>query len=85
MADPHQQELTEARINIARLESTVAHLTACLAKVEANQATQDEKLDRVLSTLSEARGGWRTLMLVGGAASAAGGFISWVVTHFAKG
>lgn len=84
MAELHQQELTEARINIARLESTVAYLTASIEKVEANQAAQGEKLDQVLATLSEARGGWRTLMLVGGAASAAGGLISWAVTHFVK-
>lgn len=84
MADPHNQELTEARINIARLESEVAHLTAAVADVKVSLAETAEKLDVVLLKLSEARGGWRTLMLVGGAASSLGAGLTWVVAHMPK-
>lgn len=85
MADPHNQELTEARINIARLESEVAHLTAAMAEVKVSLADTAEKLDAVLLKLSEARGGWRTLMLVGGAASSFGAGLAWVIAHLPKG
>lgn len=84
MADPNNQELTEARINIARLESEVAHLTAAVAEIKASQAETVEKLDAVLLKLSEARGGWRTLMLVGGAASSLGAGLTWLVAHMPK-
>lgn len=85
MIDPTQRELTEARINIARLQEQVAHLTQGMDDLQMSNAQLTAKLDQVLLALSEARGGWRTLMLVGGAASTAGGFITWAIGHFSKG
>lgn len=32
--------------------------------------------------MAEARGGWRALMMIGGASASAGGIISWAVSHF---
>lgn len=73
--------MTEARINIARLESEVAHLTFSIAEVKASQADMAKKLDMVLRQLSEAKGGWRTLMLVGGAASTVGAGVAALLSH----
>lgn len=84
MTDPNR-ELTEARINIARLQEQVTHLTHGMADLQESNAQLTAKLDQVLLALSEARGGWRTLMLVGGAASTAGAGLAWVFQHFAKG
>lgn len=50
---------------------------------ESNQQLTD-KLDQVLLTLSEARGGWKTLMVVGGAASTLGAALSWIIQHLGK-
>jgi prefoldin subunit 5 len=79
------EALAIARIAIARLEVEVAHLRASLAAVEESNQELTAKLDQVLLTLSEARGGWKTLMVVGGAASAVGGVITWLAQHFVKG
>jgi prefoldin subunit 5 len=79
------KELTQARLDIARLEVQVAHLTASTARLEGSNQQLTEKLDQVLLTLSEARGGWKTLMVVGGAASAAGGLFTWFMQHIFKG
>jgi len=43
------------------------------------------KLDAVLTAMSEARGGWRTLMMIGGASGTIGAAVSWVVQHLGKG
>lgn len=32
--------------------------------------------------LAEARGGWKLMLLLGGAAASFGGVISWALTHF---
>jgi hypothetical protein len=32
--------------------------------------------------MAEAKGGWRVLMLLGGAAAGAGSFITWALSHF---
>ncbi len=85
MTDPTQKELTEARINIARLQQQVEHLTAGMEDLQESNKELTAKLDQVLLALSEARGGWRTLMAVGGAAATVGGFITWAVGHFSKG
>lgn len=85
MIDPTQRELTEARINIARLQEQVTHLTQGMDDLQESNAQLTAKLDQVLLALSEARGGWRTLMLVGGAASSVGAIVTWAVGHFSKG
>jgi hypothetical protein len=50
--------------------------------MEKDMTDMSEKLDIVVRALSEAKGGWRTLMLIGGAAASLGGLISWFATHF---
>jgi prefoldin subunit 5 len=81
----NHEALVQARIDITRLEVQVAHLSASMATLEESNQQLTAKLDQVLLTLSEARGGWKTLMVVGGAASAAGGVVTWVIEHFFKG
>lgn len=81
----YSEALATARIDIARLEVKVNHLTASLAGVEQSNQQLTAKLDQVLLTLSEARGGWKTLMLVGGASTTVGGAIAWTLQHFVKG
>jgi hypothetical protein len=80
----HAEALATARINIARLEVQVASLTKGLADVHESNRQLTDKLDQVLITLSEARGGWKTLMVVGGAASTAGALLSWVLQHLPR-
>lgn len=85
MNDPAQQQaLTEARIDIGRLQVEVGHLTQGMADLQESNKQLTAKLDQVLLTLSEARGGWKTLMAVGGAASVVGGGLAWAIQHFVK-
>lgn len=76
MQDDH---LTEARMNIARLEMAVDFLGKQVTSQAEAIAALSGKLDAVLSTLSEARGGWRTLMWVGGAGASGGALVAWVL------
>lgn len=84
MTDPTQRELTEARINIARLQEQVTHLSESMEALKETNQQQSAKLDQVLLTLSEARGGWKTLMAVGGAASLVTGLIGWLISHMPR-
>lgn len=54
-----------------------------MAKMERNQDLLASKLDDVLTAMHEARGGWRTVMLLGGVATTMGGGVAWLVSHFA--
>lgn len=86
MTDTAQAEaLIKARIDISRLEVEVSHLTTGMGELQESNKQLTAKLDQVLLALSEARGGWRTLMLVGGAASTAGAGITWLMQHFGRG
>lgn len=64
-----------------RLEGAVSALKTELDSVKVKQAQMDVKLDLVLDKLSEAKGGWRLLMALGGAASVLGAAITWFATH----
>lgn len=83
MSDPGQA-LVQAQIAIGKLEVQVAHLTDSVAVLQESQQQLTAKLDQVLLTLSEARGGWKTLMVVGGAASTVGAGLSWAVNHLVR-
>lgn len=53
-------------------------------EMRRSQEALAHKLDDVLAAMSEARGGWRTVMLMGGAATALSGAVTWLITHFSN-
>lgn len=57
-----------------RLEQEVKQLSK---QMEAMQTT----LQSISTTLNEAKGGWRALMLLGGAGAAAGSLVTWALQH----
>jgi hypothetical protein len=68
-------------ISIARLEMEVSFLKAGVADLRSTNAQQTAKLDSIIKTMDEARGGWRTLLLVGGASGSVGGILAWIIPH----
>ena len=69
-------------VSIARLETEVSYLKTSMADLKATNAQQSAKLDAIIATMAEARGGWRTLLLIGGAAGSVGGLATWAFGHF---
>jgi len=78
------EALATARIDIARLEVEVGHLTRSVIDLQESNHELTAKLDQVLLTVSEARGGSKTLMVVGGAASSAGAAVAWIIQHMVQ-
>jgi prefoldin subunit 5 len=74
-------ELSKAQQDIVRLETQVEHMSRAIDNLTSLLNEQTRTLADIQKTLSEARGGWRTLMLVGGAASTIGASISWMASH----
>ncbi|AWL03414.1 hypothetical protein ACFOHT_04940 [Massilia oculi] len=68
-------------IALAQLQVEVAYMKAAIARLDASNQELDQKLDRVLNQLAQARGGWRTLMLIGGAAGSLGSGLTWLISH----
>lgn len=69
-------------IEYGELRGAVTALQTQMSDIKHRQSTMDAKIDLVLTQLSEARGGWRILMLVGGAAGSLGAGLSWVWQTF---
>lgn len=80
MTDRYLQDQQNA-IDIAKLQVEVKHLTDGMAEMTKVMQVLAEKVEAISETLTEAKGGWRMLMLVGGAAGSVGAFLSWVATH----
>ncbi len=72
--DESTYALPKLHIDIARLEVHLGHL-------RDRQELMDKQLSDIVHILSEAKGGWRTLMWVGGACSVASGALAWLATH----
>ena len=73
-----------------QLEGEVKSLTQMMDAQNKTLALQNEvlagltqKVDAMSHTLSEARGGWKTLVWIGGAAASAGGVVVWALNHLA--
>lgn len=84
MTDRYQQDEIERRqqaVDIARLQVQVEHLTAALGEMTKAVAALTAKVEGIGDTLTEAKGGWRMLMLVGGAAGSVGAALAWIVSH----
>lgn len=80
-----QTERRQTAVDIAVLKSEVSTLGREMAELKRVNATQSEKLDRVLEQLSEAKGGLRTMLWFGGAMASCGGALVWVMQHLLTG
>ena len=60
-------------------ETEIKHLQSDMDKLVADMEAIKDTLANINQTLAEARGGWKILMMVGGA----GGALGAVVTQFA--
>lgn len=85
----NQEAISQAAIKIAVLETQVQTLTEQNAELKATMNKLFEKIDLVSktvsdmnTTLSEARGGWKMLMLMGGAGAALGSAVSAAIQHW---
>lgn len=68
-------------VSFGELKGQVQSLAQRLTHFETRQASMDAKIDMVLAKLSEAKGGWRLLMAMGGAAAVAGSVLTWFLSH----
>lgn len=85
MTEQSLEALTEARINIAQLQAKVEAQGREIGELKAMVQAMAEQLNQVAGTLTEARGGWRALMLLGGAGAAFGGAFTWILDHLLRG
>lgn len=78
-----QAELENAR-ELATNTSDIRHLSADMDTMVATMKTMQKTLTDINVTLSEAKGGWRVLMIMGGAAGAIGAGVVQVVHWWSK-
>jgi hypothetical protein len=75
MSDFNPQEFGRLQAQVEQLLESNRLLTEGVASMSvAIQAMQLQ--------MAEAKGGWKVLMLIGGASASVGGVISWLVTNF---
>ena len=65
-----------------QLEGEVKALGLMMIEQNKTLASLNAQLYEVRQTLSEARGGWRTLLWIGGAAAAASSALTWLLHSF---
>jgi hypothetical protein len=69
--------------DFGRVEAEVDALKRMLT-LQGEQLRQVvDQLHAMNNTLSEARGGWRTLLWIGGASASLGGAVSWALNNLA--
>jgi hypothetical protein len=81
MAELTQEALSQAHVAIAVLETKVEAQGREIGELKDMIRALGGKVDRVADTLTEARGGRKFMMLLGGAGTLFGGLINWAVGH----
>jgi hypothetical protein len=76
----------EVRIALAVLQTDFKHMTAAVEGLSEKLDETNKNVASINGTLSEAKGGWRTLMWVAGAAGTVGAGLSYLASllHFPK-
>jgi hypothetical protein len=74
MADVDPQEFGRLQSEVVALRRDNDRMLELLGKLTTTVDSINEKL-------SEAKGGWKLLMLLGGAAATLGGLLAWAVQH----
>ena len=69
---------------IATHGAEIKHIQDDLDKIATEMAEVRKALDAINKTLSEAKGGWKLLMWIGGAVSALTGVVGFVAGHWGK-
>lgn len=77
----NQEALQSAHIQIAVLETKVEAQGREIGELKGVIQVLVGKIDNMAATLSEARGGWKFMMALGGAGATFGAFIGWLVQH----
>lgn len=74
-------ERTEAAVQIARLEEKFASMSEGQLEMKIKMAQVEGKIDIIVNAISESKGGWKLLMLIGGLASSLSVAITWALAH----
>lgn len=74
-------ERQDQAVSIGVLQEQMRNVIAGQAEQKVVNAAQSVQLGEILSKLSEAKGGWRTLMWLGGAGVSLGGLLAWAAQH----
>ena len=69
-------------VDLGILKTEVTYLKSGMVELKASQTQQNAKLDTIINVMAEARGSWKTLLLLGGAAGSVGACVPWVLSHF---
>ena len=81
MSESNHSDEVQRAVDLAVLRQQFKTLNEHVSSLEGRIKEVDGKLDEVLEKLSEAKGGWRLLMAMGGAAATVGALITWFATH----
>lgn len=73
--------ITRDSLQIARLEEQFSAMRHTIEDMAEAQRDMREALESMKTQLDEARGGWRTLLWLGGASATLGASVSWVLAH----
>ena len=75
-------DLMEQARELATHASEIRHLQSDMDKMVEDMEEIKKALAKIDRTLSEAKGGWKMLMAVGGASGVIGSAITWLVSHW---
>lgn len=75
-------DIMEQARELATHASEIRHLQSDMDKMVDDMEEIKKAIIEINKTLSEAKGGWKMLLAVGGAAGVVGSGVTWLVSHW---
>lgn len=75
-------QTAQQTVAIAVLETKVEHLNAVVGELKTSIAALTDTVGKMHSMLDQAKGGWRVMLLVGGAAGTLGAALSQLLPNW---
>lgn len=69
---------------LATHANEIKHLQSDMDRLVADMDAIKQTLETINETLATAKGGWKTLMAVGGLCTVLGGIVAWIFEHLGK-
>jgi hypothetical protein len=79
--EPVVLELGKTQVDIAVLQTQHQHLIDTIARLSSDMALLATQVSEMRAMMNEAKGGWRVMMMIGGAAAGVGGAVVWLLQH----
>lgn len=77
----NNHDVVNVKIAVKQLETEIFHIHESIEEIKGNSQKTTLMIQSIQQTLSEARGGWKAFITIGGFLVMVSGWVYWIINH----